>query len=229
MPIVGVTVAEIETALVSRIRSSTLCFVPCLEASSSCVFVSAICLMNRHRCANYSSRSTRFDHAKGREKVRIMASIELHVNGNSRHVEADPSTPLLFVLRNQLDLTGAKLGCGLEQCGSCAVLVDGESVLSCMRAVSEFEDNKIVTVEGLVEGGNPSKIQRAFIEENAAQCGYCTPGIVVAVTALLNRNQRPGDAEIREALDGHLCRCGSHSFVLRAIDRLVGESVSDAG
>ncbi len=154
--------------------------------------------------------------------------MDLHVNGTSHRVEADPSTPLIFVLRNQLGLTGAKLGCGLEQCGSCAVLVDGEPVLSCVRAVSEFEGSEIVTIEGLAEGGNPSEIQRAFIEESAAQCGYCTPGIVVAVTALLNRNQRPGDAEIREALDGHLCRCGSHSLVLRAIDRLIGEGASDA-
>ncbi len=156
-----------------------------------------------------------------------MASMDLRVNGTSHRVEADPSTPLIFILRNQLDLTGAKLGCGLEQCGSCAVLVDGEKVLSCVRAVSEFEDSEIVTIEGLAEGGIPSEIQRVFIEESAAQCGYCTPGIVVAVTALLNRNQRPGDAEIREALDGHLCRCGSHSLVLRAIDRLVG-GASDA-
>ena len=158
-----------------------------------------------------------------------MASMELHVNGALRHVEADPSTPLLFVLRNQLDLTGAKLGCGLEQCGSCAVLVDGESVLSCVRPVSEFKDNKIVTVEGLTEGGSPSEIQSAFIEEGASQCGYCTPGIVVAVTALLNRNQQPSDAEIREALNEHLCRCGSHSLVLRAINRLVEQGASDVG
>ncbi len=157
-----------------------------------------------------------------------MASMELHVNGASHHVDADPSTPLIFVLRNQLDLTGAKLGCGLEQCGSCAVLVDGEPVLSCVRAVSEFEDSDIVTIEGLAVGGNPSEIQRAFIEESAAQCGYCTPGIVIAVTALLNRNRQPSDAEIREALESHLCRCGSHSLVLRAIERLIGEGASDA-
>ncbi len=153
--------------------------------------------------------------------------MELHVNGVLHHVEADPSTPLIFVLRNQLDLTGAKLGCGLEQCGACAVLVDGEKVLSCVRAVSEFEKCEIVTVEGLAEGGN-SEVQRAFIEENAAQCGYCTPGIVIAVTALLDRNRRPDDGEIRQALKDHLCRCGSHSSVLKAIDRLVAEGASDA-
>ena len=154
--------------------------------------------------------------------------MELHVNGTVHHVEADPSTPLIFVLRNQLDLTGAKLGCGLEQCGACAVLVDGEPVLSCVRAVSEFEKREIVTVEGLAEDGEFSDIQRAFIEENAAQCGYCTPGIVIAVTALLDRNRRPEDGEIRQALKDHLCRCGSHSSVLRAIDRLVAEGASGA-
>ncbi len=153
--------------------------------------------------------------------------MELHVNGTVHYVEADPSTPLIFVLRNQLDLTGAKLGCGLEQCGACAVLVDGEPVLSCVRAVSEFEKCEIVTVEGLADGGN-SDVQRAFIEENAAQCGYCTPGIVIAVTALLDRNRRPEAGEIRQALKDHLCRCGSHSSVLRAIDRLVAEGTSDA-
>ena len=154
--------------------------------------------------------------------------MELHVNGVLHRVQADPSTPLIFVLRNQLDLTGAKLGCGLEQCGACAVLVDGEPVLSCVRAVSEFEKREIVTVEGLAEDGEFSDVQRAFIEENAAQCGYCTPGIVIAVTALLDRNRRPDDGEIREALKDHLCRCGSHSSVLRAIDRLVAEGASGA-
>ena len=158
-----------------------------------------------------------------------MSSISLRVNGQRRDIEADPSTPLVYVLRNQLDLTGAKLGCGLEQCGACAVLVDGEPVLSCVRAVSEFEDNEIVTVEGLVSNGTPSPIQRAFIEEGAAQCGYCTPGIVVAVTALLDQSPRPTRADIAEALHGHLCRCGSHANVLRAIDRVVREGGGHGG
>jgi aerobic-type carbon monoxide dehydrogenase small subunit (CoxS/CutS family) len=159
-----------------------------------------------------------------------MTMITLRVNGRSRELEADPATPLIFVLRNGLGLTGAKLGCGLEQCGACAVLVDGEPVLSCVRAVSEFEGCDIVTVEGLAGDGTEdgaSEIQRAFIAEGAAQCGYCTPGIVVAVTALLRRNSTPDDAEIREALHGHLCRCGSHVRVLRAIDRLIRQGASD--
>lgn len=158
-----------------------------------------------------------------------MTSITLRVNGKPHEVESDPSTPLIYVLRNQLDLTGAKLGCGLEQCGACAVLVDGEPVLSCVRAVSEFAGSEIVTVEGLAAGGEPSTVQRAFIEEGAAQCGYCTPGIVVAVTALLDQSPRPTKTDIAEALHGHLCRCGSHANVLRAIDRLVGEGASHGG
>ena len=154
--------------------------------------------------------------------------MKIHVNGVSHDIEADPSTPLVYVLRNQLDLTGAKLGCGLEQCGACAVLVDGAPVLSCVRAVSEFERSEIVTVEGLAEDGQCSEVQRVFIEQGAAQCGYCTPGIVIAVTALLARVQHPSDGEIREALADHLCRCGSHSGVLRAIDRLIAPRGPDA-
>jgi aerobic-type carbon monoxide dehydrogenase small subunit (CoxS/CutS family) len=156
-----------------------------------------------------------------------MSKITLRVNGASHEVEADPSTPLVFVLRNQLDLIGTKHGCGLEQCGACAVLVDGESTLTCDRAVSEFEGCDIVTVEGLAGDGAGNAVQRAFVEEGAAQCGYCTPGIVVATTALLNSNPSPSDAEIKEALIDHLCRCGSHGRVLHAVKRVIEEGVSD--
>lgn len=156
-----------------------------------------------------------------------MGKITLRVNGSSHEVEANPSTPLVYVLRNQLDLTGTKHGCGLEQCGACAVLVNGEPTLTCDRAVSEFEGCEIVTVEGLAEGGAGNAVQRAFVEEGAAQCGYCTPGIVIAATALLNGNPTPNDEEIKEALNDHLCRCGSHGRVLHAINRLIGEGVSD--
>ena len=150
-----------------------------------------------------------------------MVEISLKVNGETFTVECDPATPLLYVLRNQLDLVGAKLGCGLEQCGACAVLVDGEHVLSCVRPASEFEGAEITTVEGLAKGGRPSALQRAFIEEGAAQCGYCTAGLVVAATALLEKNSKPDDGEIRAALQEHLCRCGSHLRVLKAIDRVI--------
>lgn len=149
--------------------------------------------------------------------------ITLNVNGETHEIVLDPATPLIFVLRNRLGLVGAKLGCGREQCGACAVLVDGEPVLSCVRAASEFEGNNIVTVEGLADGGVLSNVQQAFVEQSAAQCGYCTPGIVIAVTALLDRNPNPGRPEIQAALAEHLCRCGSHSDVLKAVDRLVEE------
>ena len=149
-----------------------------------------------------------------------MPSLELQVNGKSHHLDTDSDTPLLQVLRNQLGLTGAKLGCGLEQCGACAVLVDGESRLTCAAAASEFEGKNIVTVEGLATGGTLSDVQRAFVTETAAQCGYCTPGMVIAVTGLFQREPKPSDARVREALAGHLCRCGSHTRILAAIDRL---------
>jgi nicotinate dehydrogenase subunit A len=150
-----------------------------------------------------------------------MARITLHVNGTAREVDADPSTPLLYVLRNGLGLTGAKLGCGLEQCGACAVLVDGVSKLTCVAPVAQFEGVEIVTVEGLTEKNRPGLVQRAFVEEAAAQCGYCTPGLVVAVEALRRRKPRPDETAVREALLGHLCRCGTHAAVLRATQRVL--------
>ena len=150
-----------------------------------------------------------------------MAKISLKVNGKTHEVDCDPETPLIYVLRNQLDLVGAKLGCGLEQCGACAVMVDGDHVLSCVRAASEFAGSEITTVEGRAKDGRPSALQQVFIDEGAAQCGYCTAGLVVAATALLEKNPKPDDAEIREALHEHLCRCGSHLRVLKAIDRVI--------
>ncbi|MDC0033100.1 (2Fe-2S)-binding protein [Alphaproteobacteria bacterium] len=154
-----------------------------------------------------------------------MAIINLRVNGKVHEIDADPGMPLIFALRNQLGLVGAKLGCGLEQCGTCAVLVDGDPVLSCVRGISEFEENDIVTIEGLVVDGTPSDIQQAFMDEGAAQCGYCTAGIVIATTALLRHNKRPSKVDIAEALKDHLCRCGSHARVFAAIALVTGESV----
>ena len=145
------------------------------------------------------------------------------VNGAVREVEADPDTPLIYVLRNRLGLMGAKIGCGLEQCGACAVIADGEKVLSCVRAVSEFEGSEIVTVEGLADDGELNPVQRAFLDENAAQCGYCTSGLIVALTAFLENVPKPDRQGAIEALDGHLCRCGAHPDVLRAVDRLIAE------
>jgi aerobic-type carbon monoxide dehydrogenase small subunit (CoxS/CutS family) len=147
--------------------------------------------------------------------------MKINVNGVSHEVDAAADTPLVFVLRNQLGLTGTKYGCGAEQCGACAVLVDGAAVLSCVRAVSEFTDCDIATVEGLAH----NDVQRAFIAHNAAQCGYCTPGIVIAATALLNRDSKPDKPDIRAALEGHLCRCGSQPRVLKAIEELVSDGL----
>jgi aerobic-type carbon monoxide dehydrogenase small subunit (CoxS/CutS family) len=154
-----------------------------------------------------------------------MAHMTLRVNGAAHEVEAEPDTPLLLVLRNQLGLTGAKLGCGLEQCGACAVLVDGEAILSCVRPAADFEGRAIVTAEGLAADGQLNEIQRAFVAEGAAQCGYCTPGMVIALTALFGRTANPDQAAVRAALRDHLCRCGSHVAVLRATRRLAQERV----
>jgi aerobic-type carbon monoxide dehydrogenase small subunit (CoxS/CutS family) len=156
-----------------------------------------------------------------------MTALKLRVNGQTHEIDADPAMPLIFALRNHFGLIGTKLGCGLEQCGACAVLVDGEAVLSCVRAVSEFEDSHIVTIEGLADAGTLSEIQQAFLAEGAAQCGYCTAGIVIAAAALLERNKQPSKADIAEALKDHLCRCGSHARVLAAIARVTAEVSHD--
>ncbi|TDI57947.1 MAG: (2Fe-2S)-binding protein [Alphaproteobacteria bacterium] len=150
-----------------------------------------------------------------------MQEITLFVNGTEHRIDTDPATPLLFVLRNNLGLTGAKLGCGLEQCGACAVLVDGVSTLCCAVAASDFQGKEIVTVEGLAGNGEGNDVQRAFTAAGAAQCGYCTPGIVIAATALLRNTPKPDDARIREALMPHLCRCGSQPRILRALKQLI--------
>ncbi|MGY8993352.1 MAG: (2Fe-2S)-binding protein [Rhodospirillales bacterium] len=150
-----------------------------------------------------------------------MTQITLHINGSTQAVESDPSTPLIYVLRNEAHLTGVKLGCGLEQCGSCTVLVNGEPQLSCVAPVGQFDGAEIVTVEGLTESGKPGPVQRAFIAEAAAQCGYCTPGLIVAVEALRRRTPTPDAPQVRAALTGHLCRCGSQAAVLRAAERVL--------
>jgi nicotinate dehydrogenase subunit A len=146
-------------------------------------------------------------------------TFELHVNGDARTVTADPSTPLLYVLRNDLGLTAAKLGCGLEQCRACGVIVDGEVVPSCVAPAGTFVGRQIVTAEGLGTGAELHPVQRAFIDEQAAQCGYCIPAMTLTVKVLLDGNPDPTDDEIRAALAGHLCRCGSHPRVLRAVQR----------
>jgi nicotinate dehydrogenase subunit A len=151
---------------------------------------------------------------------RMTLTLSLTVNGRSHEIEADPAMPLLLVLRNHLGLTGAKLGCGLEQCGACAVLVDGEVALSCNAAAADFQGRDIVTVEGLARDGVLNAVQRAFVEAGAAQCGYCVPGMVIAATALFEGNPRPTDDEISDALATQLCRCGTQARILTALRAL---------
>lgn len=152
-----------------------------------------------------------------------MDSLTLTINGAARNIECDPATPLLYVLRNDLDLTGAKLGCGLEQCGACAVLVDGEATLCCNRPAGEFAGRDVVTIEALEKDTVGAAVQRAFIAEGAAQCGYCTAGLVVAATSLLKSNATPDRDAIVAGLEEHLCRCGSHGRVIAAIERAAKE------
>lgn len=142
--------------------------------------------------------------------------VALQVNGETHHIDVDPATPLLIALRNYLGLTAAKFGCGLEQCHACAVLADGEVVTSCATAVEAFVGKEITTLEGLPHGA----VRDAFLEEQAAQCGYCIPAIVLSVHGLLARSPKPSQREIVEALDPHLCRCGSHPRILRAVRRV---------
>jgi nicotinate dehydrogenase subunit A len=154
--------------------------------------------------------------------------INLKVNGQSRQVDADPATPLLYVLRDDLQLNGAKFGCGLGQCGACTVIVDGRAVLSCITPVSLVGSRAVTTVEGLGTIDKPSALQRAFIDEQAAQCGYCIAGMIMRAQALLERNPNPSDAEIRHHMAINLCRCGTHMRILRAVRR-AAESFKAAG
>ena len=145
--------------------------------------------------------------------------ITLRVNGGDHQVDAEPDTPLLYALRDHLGLNAAKFGCGLGQCGSCTVIVDGKAVLSCVTPLLLVVGKQVTTLEGLGTVDAPAPIQRAFIEEQAAQCGYCIAGMIMRAQALLARNTRPSDADIRTELAPHLCRCGTHMRILRAIHR----------
>ena len=145
--------------------------------------------------------------------------IELKVNGRSHDVSVDPDTPLLYVLRDELQLNAAKFGCGLGQCGSCTVLVDGAPTLSCVTPILLLEGRHITTLEGLGSAEEPGPLQQAFIQEQSAQCGYCIPGMIMRAQALLQRNPHASDAEIRAQLEPNLCRCGTHMRILRAVRR----------
>jgi len=145
--------------------------------------------------------------------------VELTVNGQTRSVDADLDTPLLYVLRDHLELNAAKYGCGLGQCGACTVMVDGEAVYSCIMPILLLEGRKVTTLEGLGDIKKPAPIQQAFIEEQAAQCGYCIAGMMMRAHALLQKNVKASDSEIRRALEPHLCRCGTHMRILKAVHR----------
>jgi nicotinate dehydrogenase subunit A len=143
--------------------------------------------------------------------------VALVVNGCEHRVRVEPGTPLLYVLRNDLGLLGAKFGCGLEQCGACKVIVDGEALPACKAPVESFRGRRITTIEGLGTPDRLHPVQQAFVDQEAAQCGYCIPGMVVGAVALLEKNPHPSDAEIRQALERNLCRCGSYARILRAV------------
>jgi nicotinate dehydrogenase subunit A len=145
--------------------------------------------------------------------------MELKVNGRVHSVDADPDTPLLYVLREDLQLNAAKYGCGLGQCGACTVMVDGEAVFSCVVPVMLLQGKEITTVEGLGSVDKPGPMQRAFIEEQAAQCGYCIPGMMMRAQALLQKDPRVSEEQIRRQLEQNLCRCGTHMRILRAVRR----------
>jgi aerobic-type carbon monoxide dehydrogenase small subunit (CoxS/CutS family) len=150
-----------------------------------------------------------------------MATINLRVNGKPHTVDVDPATPLLYVLRNDLDLHGPRFGCGLGQCGACTVIIKGEAVRSCIRPISTVQGAEITTLEGLSQNGKLHPLQQAWIDEQAAQCGYCQNGQIMTAKALLDKNPNPTDAEIRAAMDGALCRCMTYYRVQAAIKRAV--------
>jgi len=149
---------------------------------------------------------------------------KLKVNGRSHDVAAPDDAPLLFVLRNDLQLNSPKFGCGVSQCGSCTVLVDGQPVRSCVVPAGSVVGQEITTLEGLGTIEAPSRLQQAFIDEQAAQCGYCLNGMIMASQALLSRNPKPSEQDVRHALDGNLCRCGVHNRIVRAVMRASREA-----
>jgi len=149
--------------------------------------------------------------------------ILLDVNGKKHALDVSPDTPLLYLLRNDLGLHGPKFGCGLGQCGACTVIMDGAAVLSCVVTASQAAGRKIVTLEGLGSPEKPHPLQKAFIEEQAAQCGYCSNGMIMKSKELLDRSADPTEEEIRQALAPNLCRCGTHNNIVRAVRRAAGE------
>ena len=149
--------------------------------------------------------------------------VAFKLNGREVRVDVPDASPLLYVLANDLAINGVKYGCGRSQCGSCTVLLDGEPVRSCQMPAASAAGRSVTTLEGLRENGKPSRLQQAFIDEQAAQCGYCSAGMIMRAQALLDRNPNPTDADVRTALDGNLCRCGAHNRIVRAVLRAAKE------
>ena len=154
-----------------------------------------------------------------------MARISLAVNGKKQVVDVDPDTPLLYILPNDLQLNGPKFGCGLGQCGACTVIMDGNAIRSCQVQVISAQNRSVTTVEGLGTTKKMHRLQQAFVDEQAVQCGYCIAGMIMTSKALLDKNPKPTDSEIKEALAGNLCRCGTHTRILRAVKRASGQKV----
>jgi nicotinate dehydrogenase subunit A len=150
--------------------------------------------------------------------------VQFKLNGQAVRSSAPNTTPLLNVLAHDLQVNGTKFGCGKAQCNACLVMVDGNPIKSCVAPVSTVAGRSVITLAGMKEGDKPSPLQQAFIDEQAAQCGYCTSGMIIQAQALLDRNPRPTDAEVRTALDGNLCRCGAHNRIVRAVLRAAKEA-----
>ena len=152
-----------------------------------------------------------------------MARIPLKVNGKTQVVYAEPDMPLLYALRNDLRLNGPKFGCGMAQCGACTVIMDGNAIRSCVTPVSSAQNRSVTTLEGLGSTKKLHKIQQAFVDEQALQCGYCINGMIMSTKALLDKTPKPTDTHIKQALAGNLCRCGTHTRILRAVKRASGQ------
>ena len=154
-----------------------------------------------------------------------MAKLSLRVNGKNQTIDAEPDMPLLYALRNDLQLNDPKFGCGLAQCGACTIIMDGNAIRSCVTPVSAAQNKPVTTLEGLGSTKKMHKIQQAFVDEQAVQCGYCINGMIMSTKALLDKNPKPTDGQIKEALAGNLCRCGTHIRILRAVKRASGQMV----
>ena len=157
-----------------------------------------------------------------------MPDITLRVNGAAKTVNTESDTPLLYVLRNDLELNGAKYGCGQAQCGACTVMIDGNAVRSCVTPCASATGKNITTLEGLGTLEKLHPLQKAFLDEQAAQCGYCTSGMIMSAKALLDATPKPSEAQIKQALAGNLCRCGAHNRIVRAVQRAAGIAVKGA-